>query len=267
MILVSGYGRAGRRHTKIARRMGLKVFTIDPNVEHVSETSLSYALYRHPSSTVVIATPPSLHLEQIEMCIGAGVKKILCEKPLCGLGELERARSVADLVEECGVQMMVAYNYRYHPLIINGGEPTVRQSDHWEITCQQYREEWPSWGFLLDHISHSLDMIYMLTGDIRVTQAYQWEDQEGTSVAVYGMGGDGMGFSLQDWVNRTPIKRRAWVVAPKWTGYLGANVEMFSDMWKAFLKGEVDDRWPTLRQALKVQEELECVQALVSKGR
>lgn len=62
---------------------------------------------------VVLCTWPNLHLAQLRTCLGAGVKHVLCEKPLAtsGADALETLR----LARAHGARVVEGYMYRHHP--------------------------------------------------------------------------------------------------------------------------------------------------------
>ena len=64
---------------------------------------------------IVLATWPNQHREQIEKCLKAGMKKILCEKALC-LTEQE-AVEIHRMVKDAGAFLMEAFMYRHHPAV------------------------------------------------------------------------------------------------------------------------------------------------------
>jgi predicted dehydrogenase len=64
---------------------------------------------------VIIATWPSTHLDLIEQCISAGVKHIVCEKPMV-LTSAEALR-VWETASVAGATVAEGFMYRYHPAI------------------------------------------------------------------------------------------------------------------------------------------------------
>lgn len=60
---------------------------------------------------VAICSPPGEHAEQIRASVAAGVRAILCEKPLGTT--VEEVRSVVDACREAGVVLVVATNHFY----------------------------------------------------------------------------------------------------------------------------------------------------------
>lgn len=69
-------------------------------------------LARKDIDAIVLATPPSGHVDQISAAAQAG-KHVFCEKPLA----LERAAAVAAVkaAEQAGVTLGLGYNRRFHP--------------------------------------------------------------------------------------------------------------------------------------------------------
>ena len=64
---------------------------------------------------VLLATWPNQHREQIEVCLQAGVKNILCEKALTLTGQ--EAAEIHDLVTGAGAFLMEGFMYRHNPAI------------------------------------------------------------------------------------------------------------------------------------------------------
>jgi len=60
---------------------------------------------------VVICSPPAEHAHQILECVAAGVRAILCEKPLATTREA--AREVVDACRQAGIPILVATNHFY----------------------------------------------------------------------------------------------------------------------------------------------------------
>ncbi|MFC5791676.1 gfo/Idh/MocA family oxidoreductase [Agromyces tardus] len=70
------------------------------------------ALLADPAVEVVaICSPPAEHARQIHESIAAGVRAILCEKPLATTAE--EARSVVDACRQAGIPLLVATNHFY----------------------------------------------------------------------------------------------------------------------------------------------------------
>ena len=64
---------------------------------------------------VLLATWPNQHREQIERCLEAGARHILCEKALTLCGK--EAAEIWELVNSTGAFVMEGFMYRHHPTI------------------------------------------------------------------------------------------------------------------------------------------------------
>lgn len=88
---------------------------------------------------VVLATWPAQHLEQVEMCLKAGHKFILCEKALATSGE--DAVRIWDLAKAHGATIVEGFMYLHHPMIaklndlVENGE--IGEID-WIRSCSSY---------------------------------------------------------------------------------------------------------------------------------
>ncbi|GAA2026410.1 hypothetical protein GCM10009819_06980 [Agromyces tropicus] len=94
----SGSGRAASLASRIgaAASVGTSALLADPAVE-----------------VVAICSPPDQHAAQVRAAVGAGVRAILCEKPLA-----TTASDAAEIVETCmdaGIPLVVATNHLYDP--------------------------------------------------------------------------------------------------------------------------------------------------------
>ncbi len=69
----------------------------------------------HDLDGVALVTWPSQHREQIERCLNAGARNILCEKALTVTGQ--DALEIAELVESADAVLMEGFMYRHHPLM------------------------------------------------------------------------------------------------------------------------------------------------------
>ena len=64
---------------------------------------------------VLLATWPTFHHQHIDLVLEAGIKHILCEKPLCITGR--EASEIVALVESAGGVCMEAFMYRHYPWV------------------------------------------------------------------------------------------------------------------------------------------------------
>jgi predicted dehydrogenase len=76
-------------------------------------TDLETMVREHELDAVLLATWPQQHLEQIQVCIDAGIQSILCEKSLTVRDE--DAIAVFDAARAAGVLLVEGFMYRHHP--------------------------------------------------------------------------------------------------------------------------------------------------------
>ena len=93
-IADNGGGRAGSLAAQVgaAASEGTTALLADPDVD-----------------VVAICSPPAEHARQIHDCVAAGVRAILCEKPLATT--TEEAQAVVDACRKAGVLLLVATNH------------------------------------------------------------------------------------------------------------------------------------------------------------
>lgn len=257
--LIIGYGRAGKRHGKLLDELGIDWFAFDPllldavrPLSFPSPETLEEALLvfeAEPGDFALIATPPRLHLAQIRQCLDAGLP-VLCEKPLCGLGQLAEADAL--LGHPGAGKVMVGFNYRYHPKLQSlNGSPDM-------LICRQQRDNLPEWGLLLDHCSHDLDIMRSQISGFRVASAshcnrggYEWW-------TIEGLDNDGLRVSIEEWVGPSR-ERTAKLVYPDKIIDLNPDPVMYVAMWQAFLSGQYA---PGLADAIETQRLLEKCEEL-----
>ncbi len=121
-VLIAGCGSIGRRHARVLHRLGVgDIRACDPDPAQraalQAETPVTNvynsfeAGLRDSPETVLICTPPKLHLPMAAQALHAGCH-VLCEKPLsdtpAGIDEL------AALATALGKKVMVGLCFRYH---------------------------------------------------------------------------------------------------------------------------------------------------------
>ncbi len=254
--LVVGGGRAGNRHSRILKSLGVSHRLADTTrgyTRFVSYITLEEGLSDYNPDFVVLATPPDVHLEQIEQCIEADVP-VLCEKPLCGIGQLERAKALPK-----DAKVAVAYNYRFHPTLNKAWEKLDSINFGWTCVSDQHRDSLPEWGIILDHLGHTFDMLLWLAGEVSLHSVVVKRTEEGETVHVLGKVGR-HSLNIVDRVNFGPSDKAACIVCPK--GYIDIppSEKMFESMWKNFLnnvEGVGLPYYPNVSTSIHVQELLE----------
>jgi predicted dehydrogenase len=129
-VLIVGCGSIGKRHARVLRSLGVgDVRVCDPSPEQrelLSAESPAVRMYdsyeaglRDRPDTVLICTPPEMHVPMASQAIAAGCH-VLAEKPLSdsidGIDELERLAAAA------GKKVMVALCFRYHEGLLRAKE-------------------------------------------------------------------------------------------------------------------------------------------------
>ena len=261
--LIIGYGSAGKRHKRLAEEVGLRVFTCDNVVDDVHYDDARYALADRKWECCVIATPPDVHLQQIEWAIEQEVP-VLCEKPLCGLGQYKDAVKLSSKMP-----VMVAYNWMWHNAVREARNEVYsvmqRQIDsgrevsmHIALDALQHRIL-PPWGLLLDHVSHDLSIMDEVGNGITdIEKAYFTSSDKWVGWDVYGKT-ERASFRITERVYNADVARRAVVTVSsmgedKREYELDADNGMYQQMWRDFWGCKYEGSW---QRALRVQRWLE----------
>lgn len=188
-ILIVGTGSVGRRHARNLHALGAKISCFDPREDRLDEAAREVPLAgRHTAwdtalgskvDGVVIASPPSFHVDQSIEWLSRGVP-VLLEKPVSpDLASAERlARSVAD----ARAPLLLGYTYRWWPPLLEmkkridaKAAGTLR---HARFVMSAHLADWHPWeryqdffmasrelggGALLDE-SHFLDLMLWFFG-------------------------------------------------------------------------------------------------------
>ncbi|MBT3392116.1 MAG: Gfo/Idh/MocA family oxidoreductase [Chloroflexi bacterium] len=188
--LIAGFGSIGRRHFRNLYALGERDFVFlrsqrstlpdDEIADYPVEVSIEAALTHKPNA-VVIANPTSLHLGVAIPAAELGCY-IFMEKPVSH--SLERVDELEAAVKRGGGQVLVGFQYRYHPLLRKakillaegaiGGPVAARV--HWG----EYLPGWHPWedyrkgfsaradlgGGVILTLTHPLDYLRWLFGDV-----------------------------------------------------------------------------------------------------
>ncbi|MFJ8102434.1 Gfo/Idh/MocA family protein [Lysinibacillus sp. NPDC096212] len=172
--LVIGYGSIGQRHARILEYMGFQVYIVSRRAQHKLNffSSLETALKENKYDYIVIANETVAHIESLREIINYKFTgMILVEKPL-----FAKVDSVS--LNDC--MIFVAYNLRFHPLILQLKTMLFNEQT---ISVNAYVGQYlPTWrpnidytkcysaysnqgGGVLRDLSHELDYLTYLFGE------------------------------------------------------------------------------------------------------
>jgi len=191
-ILIAGCGSIGKRHARVLHGMGVKdIRACDPlpvqRQSLLAETP-SVTMYESYEAgledapdTVLICTPPKLHIPMAMQAIRAGCH-VLCEKPLSDTPE--GIDDLAALAAEADKKVMVALCFRYHEGLVRakryldsgrvGRLVCVRalMGEHLPEVRPDYRDLFSSQYLGAFDLSHEIDLAIWYAGKpVRQVQA------------------------------------------------------------------------------------------------
>lgn len=192
-LLVVGCGSVGKRHAKNLAELGCAIVGTDPRDDRMGELaeaipgaqvapSIAAAIERGGIDAVVIASPPSVHVDQSLQCLASGLP-LLLEKPVAP--DLASATRLRDEAARLGVPVLLGYTFRWWPPILQLRE-LVRQRAvgrvlRVEMHLAAHLADWHPWeryqdffmaqaalggGALLDE-SHFIDLALWMFGGLR----------------------------------------------------------------------------------------------------
>ena len=180
--LVVGAGYAGTKHADALRELGVP-FTGPLSARRVMEDPRAF---EDPAFTVVhVCSTNDLHVELAGRALRAG-KDVVCEKPLAV--DVGGAEELVALTRQTGRVAVLAYNYRFHPLVVElaaravflGPLHTARGSflQDWLLlaTDANWRVEEAHGGAsraIADIGAHWLDLVELVSGERVVAVAAQ----------------------------------------------------------------------------------------------
>lgn len=240
-FLIVGMGSIGRRHLRNLISCGERDFILlrtrrstlpdDELTQYITETNLENALAHEPDA-VIVSNPTSLHLEVAIPTALAGCHLFL-EKPISN--SIDRIEELYQSVDIGGSNVLVGYQYRYHPglqkvkeILTDGkiGRP-ISVRAHWG----EYLPSWHPWedyqqsysaradlgGGVILTLSHPLDYLRWLVGEVEALWAFSGKlgdlDLEVEDTAEIGLRfSDGVYGSLHLSYNQKPTTHRLEVV-------------------------------------------------------
>jgi len=225
VIALVGLGPAALPHLRSLQDLNDRIelryaFARDPRVDRIQPytgpvrltDSLELILQDHEVQAVIVATPPSTHLEICERCFAAG-KHVLLEKPI--ELNLERATRLLELATQAGLQLGVVLQHRFRQasqvlqkLLMDGRLGEIQAASvrvPWWRSQAYYNEPGRGTfardgsGVLLTQAIHTLDLFRALVGVqsvksavVRQTQLHQMETEDHVSaLLVLGNGAPG----------------------------------------------------------------------------
>ena len=225
VIALVGLGPAALPHLRSLQDLNDRIelryaFARDPRVDRIQPytgpvhltDSLDLILQDDEVRAVIVATPPSTHLEVCERCFAAG-KHVLLEKPL--ELNLERATRLLELATLAGLQLGVVFQHRFREasqvlqkLLMEGRLGEIQGASvrvPWWRSQAYYNEPGrgtlarDGGGVLLTQAIHTLDLFRALVGVksvksaiVRQTQLHQMETEDHVSaLLVLGNGAPG----------------------------------------------------------------------------
>ena len=124
-FLISGLGSIGRRHLKnllslgerdiVFHRSGKSTLPDDELPDFPVESDIDAALERWNPDAVVVSNPTSMHLNTAIPAARRGCH-LLLEKPIAS--ELDRVDELKDALTRGGGEVLVGYQFRFHPGLI-----------------------------------------------------------------------------------------------------------------------------------------------------
>ena len=225
VIALVGLGPAALPHLRSLQDLNDRIelryaFARDPRVDRIQPytgpvhltDSLDLILQDDEVQAVIVATPPSTHLEVCERCFAAG-KHVLLEKPL--ELNLERGTRLLELATLAGLQLGVVFQHRFREasqvlqkLLMEGRLGEIQGASvrvPWWRSQAYYNEPGrgtlarDGGGVLLTQAIHTLDLFRALVGVksvksaiVRQTQLHQMETEDHVSaLLVLGNGAPG----------------------------------------------------------------------------
>lgn len=121
-FLICGLGSAGRRHLRnlvalgqediVLFRTGKSTLPDEDLHQYPVETNFETALNRWNPTATIVANPTSLHMAVALPAAKAG-SHLLIEKPISH--NLDGIKELQDVIAEKAVQVLVGFQFRYHP--------------------------------------------------------------------------------------------------------------------------------------------------------
>lgn len=220
ITVLGAAGNMGRRHTYTLLGMGHEVRCSDPaglqpdiaklDIKHSSPFSNGTMV----PDAIVIASPAAMHLEGLLACVNSGVH-VFVEKPLCLIGETERAESILQAADDKGLVVATGYNLRFHPKVQWVKDLIARDDLRpiWGSFLLRQKMFRSSAHFLEEWASHEIDLALHLLGPVRHDGRHIMRGDYGANVDIFLEHDSGnLSFSRIDAIKNNPYCRAFTVI-------------------------------------------------------
>lgn len=202
-IAVAGAGLIGKRHAAaLAAAAGAELACLIDPASGAAEVAAEHGVALYPSldaalekdrpEGVILATPNALHKAGALACIAAGLP-VLVEKPLATT--LDDARAIVEAGEASGVPVLTGHHRRHNPLIAAArahieagtlGRIVAVHAMFWlEKPAPYFDTQWrreAGAGPVYLNLSHDIDLMRHLVGDVVTVQAVESHSVRGNAV-------------------------------------------------------------------------------------
>ena len=196
-FLIAGYGSIGRRHYKNLHDLGERDFVfLRSNKSTLSDDEIStfpvetdiHTALEHNPDVVIVSNPTSMHLDVAIPAAEAGCH-LLLEKPISH--SMDRVDELQAAVEQGGGQVLVGFQFRYHPLLRQAAqilaEEVIGRLLSVRVNWGEYLPSWHPWedyrkgfsartdmggGVILTLTTHPLDYLRWLISDVDALWAF-----------------------------------------------------------------------------------------------
>lgn len=195
-FLIAGLGSIGRRHLRNLQALGEKDIVLyrtrqstlpDDELDAFPTATDLYAALAHKPDALIVANPTALHLDVAIPAAEAGCS-ILMEKPISH--SLERIDALEAALRTGGGQLLVGFQFRFHPTLLKAAEllkaGTIGKPLSFHVHWGEYLPYWHPWedfhqgyaarpdlgGGVILTLSHPLDYVRMLLGEVEALWAF-----------------------------------------------------------------------------------------------
>ncbi len=191
-FLIAGLGSIGRRHLRNLIALGESDILLyrthqstlpdDELANFPTFTKLEEALAQQPDA-VIISNPTACHLDVALPAAIAGCH-LLLEKPISNIKD-ERVDALERVVRERGIQILVGFQFRFHPILMQLQEilSQGQMGRAYSFRCHwgEYLPNWHPWedyrdsyaarkdlgGGVVNTLCHPLDYVRWLFGEVQ----------------------------------------------------------------------------------------------------